>query len=408
MTTPARISLCLIVRNEAEMLPRFIAAAQGCWDELCVVDTGSTDGTVGLIEAAGGHVTRRPWDDDFAAARNASLDMATGDWILQLDPDEMLSTGLSAQIRAVADDRTAGAATLLMRNAMPGGHVREARLLRMFRADPRVRYEFPIHEDVSRTLGIYLTASGRRIVHLSGAVEHLGYVRSHAAARGKRERDGRILQACVDRDPSDLYSWFKLLELARFWKDQALLTRTAPRACAALDRAGVGALSKSHFGGDLIALLAAGLFAAEVAAARAFIDAWASRVPASAVLFMRQGELSEALGDGPRAADSFTRCLPLADVTPDVQFATVRPLLGLARLAMARGDLVEAWRLTQEALGHNPRDREALLGALFISRLARGAPGIDDFVQAYANAYGDSEEMRAAVQEINGPVAAVP
>ncbi len=70
------------------MLPGFLAACAGLWDELCAVDTGSRDATVDLLEAAGARVVRRPWDDDFAAARNASLDLATGDWILFLDADE--------------------------------------------------------------------------------------------------------------------------------------------------------------------------------------------------------------------------------------------------------------------------------------------------------------------------------
>jgi glycosyltransferase involved in cell wall biosynthesis len=214
------VSLCVIVKNEAEMLPRFLTAARGVWDELCVVDTGSTDATVSILEAAGARITHRPWDDDFAAARNASLDMATGEFVLMLDADEMLSPPLIQQIRDATRDRIVGAATVVMRNMLPGGHKREARLLRLFRAHPSIRFEFPIHEDVTRSLMKHLQATGRHLVHLPGFVEHLGYVRERAAARNKHERDARILRRCVDKDPSDFYSWFKLLEVARFWQDR--------------------------------------------------------------------------------------------------------------------------------------------------------------------------------------------
>ena len=43
---PKSVSLCMIVKNEAELLPRFFSSAAGLWDQLVVVDTGSTDATV--------------------------------------------------------------------------------------------------------------------------------------------------------------------------------------------------------------------------------------------------------------------------------------------------------------------------------------------------------------------------
>jgi len=38
-----RLSLCLIVKDEADMLPDFLASVSGLWDELIAVDTGSCD-----------------------------------------------------------------------------------------------------------------------------------------------------------------------------------------------------------------------------------------------------------------------------------------------------------------------------------------------------------------------------
>ena len=45
------ISLCMIVKNEEQTLPRCLTSAQGLADEVIVVDTGSTDGTVAAAEA---------------------------------------------------------------------------------------------------------------------------------------------------------------------------------------------------------------------------------------------------------------------------------------------------------------------------------------------------------------------
>jgi glycosyltransferase involved in cell wall biosynthesis len=61
--TTVKLSLCMIIRDEAAMLPEFLKRVRGLWDELVVVDTGSQDQTVAILEAAGAKVARDP--DDF-------------------------------------------------------------------------------------------------------------------------------------------------------------------------------------------------------------------------------------------------------------------------------------------------------------------------------------------------------
>ena len=78
-----RISLCMIVRDEAENLERCLRSVAGVVDELCVLDTGSTDGTIELARRLGARVSSAPWTQDFSAARNASVALASGDWILE-------------------------------------------------------------------------------------------------------------------------------------------------------------------------------------------------------------------------------------------------------------------------------------------------------------------------------------
>ncbi len=84
------LSLCMIVKNEAENLSRCLASAQPYVDEIVVIDTGSTDETIAIAAQHGAKVFHFDWCDDFAAARNYSLSKATGEWILGLDADEEL------------------------------------------------------------------------------------------------------------------------------------------------------------------------------------------------------------------------------------------------------------------------------------------------------------------------------
>src|SRR5271156_3302650 len=95
-----RISLCMIVRDEAAMLPGCLESVRGAVDEMIVVDTGSRDATIRVAEGAGAWVLPFEWIDDFAAARNHGIARATGEWVLVLDADERLAPGAPEGLRA--------------------------------------------------------------------------------------------------------------------------------------------------------------------------------------------------------------------------------------------------------------------------------------------------------------------
>lgn len=84
------LSLCMIVKNERENLPRCLTSAKPYVQEMIVVDTGSDDGTPEIAANYGAKVSFFEWCDDFAAARNYAISQASGDWILVLDADEEL------------------------------------------------------------------------------------------------------------------------------------------------------------------------------------------------------------------------------------------------------------------------------------------------------------------------------
>jgi glycosyltransferase involved in cell wall biosynthesis len=103
------ISACMIVRDEAHLLARCLRSFQGAFDELNIVDTGSKDGTPAVASEFGARLksfTACNGDDgrirDFALARNVSLDMATHEWLLWMDADDVLQPGGPERLRAAA------------------------------------------------------------------------------------------------------------------------------------------------------------------------------------------------------------------------------------------------------------------------------------------------------------------
>jgi len=87
------VSVCMIVKDAQAALYRCLDSVKPIADEIIVCDTGSTDRTMEIAREYTDQVYRIPWEDDFAAARNRSIEKATKDWILWLDADEYLLGG---------------------------------------------------------------------------------------------------------------------------------------------------------------------------------------------------------------------------------------------------------------------------------------------------------------------------
>ena len=101
------LSLCMIVKNEEERLARCLSGVQGAVDEIIIVDTGSTDGTKRVAGQFTSRVYDYAWDDDFSAARNASLDRATKPFILWLDADDVVERSEKEKLMALKNRLTA-------------------------------------------------------------------------------------------------------------------------------------------------------------------------------------------------------------------------------------------------------------------------------------------------------------
>ena len=84
------ITLNMIVKNEAALLPGCLKSVKDFVDVIHITDTGSTDGTVAIAESFGARVSHFDWCDDFAAARNYALGHVDTEWTLWLDADDLV------------------------------------------------------------------------------------------------------------------------------------------------------------------------------------------------------------------------------------------------------------------------------------------------------------------------------
>jgi glycosyltransferase involved in cell wall biosynthesis len=170
MNDGPRLSVAVVTRNEEERLRACLESV--AWaDEIVVVDAESEDKTVTIAREFTDHVVVRPWPG-YAAQKNTALDLATGDWIVSLDADEVVSPELSAEIRRViAANGPADGYAVPRRNIFWGRWVRHGGLypdwqVRLFRRGRGRFVARAVHESVS--------VDGR-VERLAGHLEHRSY-----------------------------------------------------------------------------------------------------------------------------------------------------------------------------------------------------------------------------------------
>jgi hypothetical protein len=205
MSTP-RLTLCVIARNEAANLPGCLASVRGVVDAVVVVDTGSTDDTVHIAREAGATVVEFPWVDDFAAARNAALPHADGDFLLVLDADERLAPDAGPALREalLRSDLDCGLLPLHdapSEDASVEQVLQEASTLlpRLLRRTPDLRWVGCVHESIAA----WLEPRRERVQLVGAPILHYGAVASVRARLGKSDRNIALLRRRVEAEPAN-------------------------------------------------------------------------------------------------------------------------------------------------------------------------------------------------------------
>ena len=213
------ISLCMIVKDEAANLPLCLASVKDIVDEIVVIDTGSSDDTPTIAQKAGAKVDFLIWGDDFAHARNVSLDKATKDWILVLDADETLTQSGRGLIRSIRDDKPLGKIdpkdlllVTMTRKEIGANQSPYTQVSRLFRNLNEITFIRPYHEGVDESVEALMAAQKHWQVAQFGSVgmNHTGYGVDEIAAKDKLARARRIMEGHLEKHPQDAYTANKL------------------------------------------------------------------------------------------------------------------------------------------------------------------------------------------------------
>ncbi|HEY4809465.1 MAG TPA: glycosyltransferase [Solirubrobacteraceae bacterium] len=353
-----RLSLCMIVRDEEQILPQCLAAVAGAVDEIVIVDTGSTDATIEIARSFGARVIEREWTGSFADARNVSFDAATGDWLMYLDADEVLVHDDRELLRSLTGrswrEAFYFAQTSYTGDSEDGGAVAHD-VLRMFRNRDDYRFEGRLHEQVAHRLPGYLP---ERIETAGVRIEHYGYLGVVREARRKSDRNIELLRLQQAEGPPNPFLHFNLgCEYAAAGDRPAALIEFE-RAWSMLE----GAEDKSSykFAPALMnrlvkALRMCGRPSQALVRARQGLELF----PGFTDLVLEQAHAAIALDRQDQAIVLLERCIEMGEAsrgyTSTVGTGTFLPRLQLAQLKRSSGDLQGAIAQLEHCAREHPR-----------------------------------------------------
>jgi glycosyltransferase involved in cell wall biosynthesis len=193
----------MMVKNEARNLPRLLESVRGLWDEFICVDTGSVDNSVDILRAEGARVVISPWRENFSYHRNEGLDLATKDWVLVLDADEMLGPETKEMVRevvaAVKDDFDV--ISFVVRSFTAFNNFAQADSPRMFRRSAGFRWTRRCHNELGHN---------GKIARSPIILYHFGYALSEVEMIKKYKYRLKLLKLDLDKDREDPVTWHHL------------------------------------------------------------------------------------------------------------------------------------------------------------------------------------------------------
>lgn len=222
------VSVCIIAKNEEQRIERCLSSILPYHFEIVIVDTGSTDRTKELASKYTDKVFDFVWCDDFSAARNFSLQMASNDWIFMLDCDEVIQS-LDLEELDYFRKHLSHAVGSVNRENLVGTPENPGKTIdRTERFFSRKKYHYTgrIHEQLTPKYGQDMEA-----FLLNATLFHDGYLMDESARLQKAKRNLDLLHKQLEEEPNNPYLYYQLgkgyemvydLKKACEWYDKGL------------------------------------------------------------------------------------------------------------------------------------------------------------------------------------------
>ncbi len=200
------ISACFIVKDEERFLERALKSIRPYAGEIVVLDTGSSDASVGIAARYADIIGRFEWIGDFSAARNACAELASHDWILMMDGDEEVARFDCEGFNRAFSANPRSIGRLSVRNLT--GSAEGSALMAVTRVYDRryFRFEGVIHE----MLTPLDEGAGRAVFDVPILLTHHGYSPEVSKSKNKTARNRELLLLELGRNPEDAYYRYQL------------------------------------------------------------------------------------------------------------------------------------------------------------------------------------------------------
>jgi glycosyltransferase involved in cell wall biosynthesis len=203
----ATISLVMIVKNEELVLERAVKSVESIIDEFIICDTGSTDGTRDIIKKYGDLIEFE--FEDYVVSKNKALSYATSDYVLFMDADEYVLSGLDKLKQYAEEGLEYVTASIVERE---DGSMTYDRI-RMWKNSGKWKFEGPgVHEYIS---GCFEN-SNKRDPNIRVKHDHSHRVGKEDDANNRFRNYVDILKRAIDKNSNDKRAWFYL---GRTYKD---------------------------------------------------------------------------------------------------------------------------------------------------------------------------------------------
>ncbi|WP_234910604.1 glycosyltransferase family 2 protein [Pectobacterium carotovorum] len=201
----------MIVRNEALHLGNALKAIAKYFDDIVVVDTGSTDDSKNIARKFTDKVYDFEWISDFSAARNYSLQFAKYDWVLVVDADEVINPFDTTFLSELINTPPTQVGTVEILSITDDENAEESDLIkeRISRFFNRKYFEFfgIIHEQICKK-DTDDAPDERFNTPLS--FMHNGYTKEIIESKNKVSRNITLLQQAINKTRDDAYLHYQL------------------------------------------------------------------------------------------------------------------------------------------------------------------------------------------------------